>query len=490
MGHMKQDTSSPWFPGTRRRPDAPIQIFFFPFAGGGASAYTRWHDYLPDMIEPWPLEYPGHESRFRESLAPSLVDLARLISAQIATVVRGRFALFGHSMGSALAYETSRSLKKDHGLEPEMLFVSGYSAPHLSAFRPPVRDLPEFEFRQEIKRYGGTPPEILADEDFMQFISPLLRHDLGLCETHQHEADVPLNIPVVAFGGYDDPTVPWNRLLEWSRLTSSAFVAHFFPGEHFFIKDAAPRVAQLVAHALASGDNSGDLLPPASDMVHLWAARTDIPATDIEQLSDLLSEDERDRARKFVRPCDRSRSVVGRAALRDLLGQYKKQPAEALSFTTSSTEKPLCDEAKPLEFNVSHSGSLALLGFAQGQAIGVDVEEIRSGVYEQGLARQVMTTAECRLLDAHRAGDREPAFFDLWVRKEAVLKRSGEGFTGSARAIDTGFSSPYRTSADLSGTSRRDICSFTLADGHAGAVAAERPIAHVVVRYWQPVRKG
>ena len=486
MGQMKQPTPSVWFPGTRRRPDAPFQVFFFPFAGGGASAYMRWQDYLPDTIESWPLEYPGHESRFRETPIFKLTELALTISAQIAAAVRGPFALFGHSMGSALAYETVKCLKRDFDLEPEILFVSGYSAPHLPAFRPPVRDLPEPEFREELKRYGGTPAEILADEDFMRFISPLLRHDLGLCETHEHVASAELSIPIVAFGGYDDPTVPWDRLLEWSQLTCSSFVAHFFPGEHFFIKDAAPRVARLVAEALAPETSNGELSAPGHEVVHLWAMPTDISDAELQRLSRLLDEQERTRAGKFVRFCDRARSVIGRAALRDLLGRYTNLSPGRLSFTVSPTGKPLCNGVKPLEFNVSHSGSLAMIGVAHGQAIGVDVEQIKAGLFEQGLGRDLMTIREREALDTHSETKRTGAFFDLWVRKEAVLKRTGEGFTGSASAIDTGFSSPFRSNGDLSAPFYSNIRSFTLADGYAAAVATERPIAHVVVRYWEP----
>lgn len=485
MGQTTQPMSPAWFPSTRRRPDATVQLFFFPFAGGGASAYTRWHDLLPDCIESWPLEYPGHESRFREPLAPSINDLARLISAQIAALVRGRFALFGHSMGSAIAFETVKRLKKDFDLEPEILFVSGYSAPHLPPFRPPVRNLPEAEFRDELKLYGGTPAEILADEDFMQFISPLLRHDLGMCETHEHRPDAPVAVPIVAFGGYNDPTVPWDRLLEWSRLTTSTCVAHFFPGEHFFIKEAAPRITRVIAEALGAVAPGGELPAPSGDTVHLWLMATNISGAEIDRLSALLNESERVRAGKFVRHSDRARSIIGRAALRDLLGRYTERAPETLKIGASPTEKPLCDEVGPLAFNVSHSGNVALIGFAQGQAIGVDVEQVRAGVYEQGLAREVMTMREQATLEAHGSSDRAAAFFDFWVRKEAVLKRNGDGFTGSAAVVETGFSPRFRGAAVRATTSSDTICSFTLGDRHAAAVATDRPIAHVVVRSWR-----
>lgn len=471
-----------WFPSVREQPDAAFQLFCFPFAGGGASAYIRWRQLLAPSVELWPVEYPAHETRLRDSPVGSSIELATQIARQIAAVVDRPFALFGHSMGALLAFEVKRVLARDHGLRPGMLFVSGYSAPHLAPHRPPIRHLPEAAFRDELRVYGGTPEEILTDERFMAFLSPLLRHDLGLCETHAHAAGDALRCPIVAFGGYHDLTVPWDRLLSWSELTTGGFCAHFLPGGHFFINACAAEVTRLVHRHLAAGQQVQS--PPQADEVHLWMADIDQPPPVMEALRRDLPEAEAARSATYVREPDRARSVVARGVLRNLLQDYVGIPGRSLSVTTSSTGKPACEAAKPIEFNVSHSGGKVLLGFTAAQSVGVDVEHVREDVFSQQLADQIASGTELEQLNAIGPARRGAAFFDLWVRKEAWLKRTGEGFTGSPKMLQVGVS-PVLAPAGAKLFDDGRLVSFTLAQGYAAAFATQRPAKLVTLRTWR-----
>src|SRR5215472_2261792 len=42
----------------------------------------------------------------------------------------------------------------------------------------------------------------------------------------------------------------------------------------------------------------------------------------------------------------------------------------------------------PIEFNLSHSGSRALLAFTRGREVGVDIEQIRNNLDFEALARR------------------------------------------------------------------------------------------------------
>jgi medium-chain acyl-[acyl-carrier-protein] hydrolase len=475
-----------WFPSIRRRDSARFQLFCFPFAGGGASAYRLWREQLPAWIEPWAVEYPGHESRFREPAMENAADLAAAIAEQIDSAADRPFALFGHSMGALLAFETARLLRRRHGPQPVKLFVSGHGAPQLKPFLPPMRDLPEARFRDELRKYGGTPEEVLADDDFMQFLSPLLRRDMGVCETYVHADEPRLRVPIAAFGGDEDPTVPWNRLLRWSELTEAAFIAHFMRGKHFFIRDASALVCRSIAESLEKLSEDWRVSPPGAREAHLWTVRVDLTGSEALRLRWLLSADERKAADSFVQAADRARYMTARVALRDLLGRYRDAPPETLRFGYSDNGKPSCEALRPLEFNVSHSGEMALIAFTWGCPVGVDVEHIRSGLDFAGVGRDVFTATELDQLAHACPAQRVEAFFDLWVRKEAFLKRSGQGFSGEPHNTHVGLGPLF-----LSGRQnvrpaswQGSMQSFSLSRDYAGAIAAETPLDRTSVRRW------
>src|SRR5205823_631917 len=139
-----------------------------------------WVDALPATIEVCPVQLPGREGRFGEPaftrMAPLVDALARALPPHL-----GRpFAFFGHSMGALVGFELARLLRREHGLEPAHLFVSGCAAPQLRDPGRPLHRLPDAEFRQELRRLGGTPPAVLENDELMGLVLPLLRADFAL----------------------------------------------------------------------------------------------------------------------------------------------------------------------------------------------------------------------------------------------------------------------------------------------------------------------
>jgi medium-chain acyl-[acyl-carrier-protein] hydrolase len=60
------------------------------------------------------------------------------------------FAFFGHSMGALVSFELARLLRKQYGLLPVHLFVSGRRAPQIPDLDPPIHTLPEPAFVEEL----------------------------------------------------------------------------------------------------------------------------------------------------------------------------------------------------------------------------------------------------------------------------------------------------------------------------------------------------
>ncbi|NSC24625.1 4'-phosphopantetheinyl transferase superfamily protein [Streptomyces albus subsp. chlorinus] len=145
-----------------------------------------------------------------------------------------------------------------------------------------------------------------------------------------------------------------------------------------------------------------------------------------------LSDEERDRAARFVRPVDRDRYLVAHLALRRELGALLGLDPARVRFTRADC--PVCGEphgrpsvpGDPVHFSLSHAGDVVLLGFA-AVPIGVDVERHPSVTTATETAR-ALHPREREELAAVPPDGLPAAFARCWTRKEAYLKGTGAGF--------------------------------------------------------------
>ncbi|MBN3305651.1 SAST synthase, partial [Amia calva] len=222
-----------------KRPDAVTRLVCFPWAGGGSIHYARWGKLLNSSVEVYSVKLPGREGRAKEPLAEDMQQIVEDVVGALLPELREKpFALFGHSFGAMSSFATAEYLKRVHGLEPVHLFVSGASAPHSeSRLVPHMRSqLSDAEFLAWLTAIGGTPPEILANQDILKMFLPVLKGDLHVVENYRFvkpEAPI-LSCPVTCFDGMKD--VP-HDLKAWKELTSGEFTVQMLPGPHFYLKD-------------------------------------------------------------------------------------------------------------------------------------------------------------------------------------------------------------------------------------------------------------
>lgn len=252
--------SQPWIRYVHRRPSAALQLFCFPFAGGGASIFRKWGSKLPKNVEVCAVQLPGREDRLLESPFQQVQPLVETLAEAVFIDRKGPYAFFGHSMGALIAFELCRQLRRLDERQPDHLFVSGRRAPHLPDRRPTTYDLPHAEFVQELRRLSGTPNEVLQDPDMMAFIMPTLRADFTLCETYSYVDDMPLTCSISAFGGLKDRDVDYDEVAGWRETTTGSFSLQMIPGGHFFL--LGPGEAQLLA---ALSDELGRLVSARHD---------------------------------------------------------------------------------------------------------------------------------------------------------------------------------------------------------------------------------
>lgn len=168
-------------------------------------------------------------------------------------------------------------------------------------------------------------------------------------------------------------------------------------------------------------------LDASTRSLHVWSIRTEVPVTACASYEQLLSQEERARSATYRFPQHARAFKVVRGTLRILLAGYLNVSPSSLRFKRSPEGKPSLVMSSGLEFNVSHSGGLALLAFTYGCPVGIDVEQIRGMPEMQAIADHFFCAEEASDLAALPDCQRKLAFFLCWTRKEAYVKASGEG---------------------------------------------------------------
>lgn len=239
----------PWIV-TCRRGDG-LRLICFPYAGGGPSLFRSWPFDLLRNIEVCAVQLPGREARMKE---PPIADLRLLVAElldEIEPSLDRPIALFGHSIGGLVAFEFARELRRRYGVEPVHLFVSGCPAPQLTD-EDRLSELPDGEFLERMRRFNGTPKEILEHAEMMELVLPTLRADFSLRDTYVHRPERPLDCAIAAFGGMADHAVGFDKLEPWNVHTAEGFQLWLFHGDHFFVRTAQAAVVEAVMLVLQS----------------------------------------------------------------------------------------------------------------------------------------------------------------------------------------------------------------------------------------------
>ena len=230
------------------QPAALARLVCFPHAGGGPMVFRGWTRGLAPDVEVWNVTLPGRAGRASEPFARGWTPLVDEFATAIADDVPEPYALFGHSLGAALAFEIARALTR-LGAPPAHLFVSARDAPD----SPQPYDVPETdeELLDEVDRaYGGVPDPVRGSRELLEHFLPILRADLELAVAYEFVPGRPLDCPITALAGSVDPTVTRSGLERWAAHTAAGFELLEMPGGHFFLDGCEPAVLETIHRRL------------------------------------------------------------------------------------------------------------------------------------------------------------------------------------------------------------------------------------------------
>lgn len=154
-----------------------------------------------------------------------------------------------------------------------------------------------------------------------------------------------------------------------------------------------------------------------------------IPDALWQGLLETLPQSIREEVPRYRRWQDRQALVAGRLLLRKCLSRFASSRDWPGLLEAGDFGRPHVPGA--VDFNISHSGDITLCAATDQGRIGIDVEALRP--VKPTAFRSCMTGDELARLSAEP--DPTRAFFQIWTRKEAVLKADGRGLLAPMKEV-------------------------------------------------------
>ncbi|MDO4535723.1 MAG: thioesterase domain-containing protein [Clostridium perfringens] len=222
-------------------------LFCLPYAGGSEGIYFNWNKYLDSSISLYPISLKGRTKRFNEELYNTLEEEIEDIYENIKDIAsKDDYVLYGHSMGSLLAYELYYKLIKEGIKKPKHIFFSGYGAPNLVENNDDIHTLADKEFVDKLIKLGGTPKEVIENKELLELCIPILRSDFKILNSYVYsEKDSKIGCDISVFNGKED-TITNDELLGWKELSSGNCNIYEFDGDHFFINENAESIIKTI----------------------------------------------------------------------------------------------------------------------------------------------------------------------------------------------------------------------------------------------------
>ncbi|MFE9633667.1 thioesterase II family protein [Streptomyces sp. NPDC006463] len=238
-----------------------VRLFCLPQAGGGTSGFQQWPRVAPGWLEIVPIRLPGREARFDEPLPTDFASVVRQIADAIGRLAqdeaaRGRrpvpYALFGHSMGGWLAYETALCLSQTAARQASRVFISGIDGLDHAAVRVAETMDPRY-IAEVLGTLSGPAAQLVARPALAEVFASAVASDLAMLRTYT-PAFRKVNCPLTVLWSPDDPRTDRDGIRNWEKWTEGAFEVLEFSGGHGFPFESGEAAVAALAARLEPAD--------------------------------------------------------------------------------------------------------------------------------------------------------------------------------------------------------------------------------------------
>lgn len=224
--------------------ETDVQMVCLPPTGEGFFSFLPWSRPQEDGR----FFFPGvglWGAQFNWTADWSFAALAEAVADAVAAELSSSLiALCGYSFGGLLAFEAARRLRRRRERALLGLVVAVVSAPQMyHQARPVGEGWTTKEWRDELKRLGGTPATVLNDPEQLELVVPRVIGGLKISASYRYGEEAPFDdLPIAAFGGRRDQEFDPTDVLAWSEQTTADFTAHIYQDAEHFDLLKTPRV--------------------------------------------------------------------------------------------------------------------------------------------------------------------------------------------------------------------------------------------------------
>jgi 4'-phosphopantetheinyl transferase len=180
--------------------------------------------------------------------------------------------------------------------------------------------------------------------------------------------------------------------------------------------------------------------------VHVWSADLTLSPEQEKIKLTLLSKDEFERAKRFHFPIHQRRFIAARSTLREILSLYTHVAPQTIVFAYNEHHKPYLavPDNTQINFNLAHSENIAVFALMLNSAVGIDIEKIQLDD-KSALAKRFFTLQENQDLMQLPDQEKIPGFYQLWSRKEVLIKAIGKGLSIPLSSFSLSVNHPHET---------------------------------------------
>lgn len=251
-----------------------MRLFCLPWAGGiSENLFARWSMMLPASVQVCPIEIPGRGRREGETALTTVDELAKLLAHSLPLQDKP-YAIFGTCLGAIVGYEIIREAERTGCAPLPLMFMpAAVSPPHVYASvvmkiylqrrlrrgeEPPLdevmrilrdwKDLPREKLLLafEAGHFAGVE-EMKKSERLFNRVAPMGVNDIMMAVQYRYDASRgPLNVPIVAFDGSKDNTIPKGYMKGWKKHTTRQYRHVVVPGTHYFVSTHFKFVTSII----------------------------------------------------------------------------------------------------------------------------------------------------------------------------------------------------------------------------------------------------
>ncbi|WP_282700352.1 thioesterase domain-containing protein [Streptomyces sp. CC219B] len=232
--------------GTTTRTLAPpgaagpcLELFCFPHAGAGVSAFGGWSAVLGDSVRPVPVLLPGRDGRRREPRVTGARGLFADLLRRHGPPPEGPYILYGHSLGGLIAYSVARALERAGRPAPALVVVGACPPPDARSALADACDLPDDRLFDVLEAFGAVEPGTPRGGIWQRTALDVIRDDLRLARELRRAADAPLRAPLLTIAGTDDPVAGSEVMAGWRAWAGGRYAHRTIAGDHHFVRGGA-----------------------------------------------------------------------------------------------------------------------------------------------------------------------------------------------------------------------------------------------------------